>query len=110
MFPQPLATRAARAVDAWLATATANPGALRYVREGRAECARALAAQAKDAELSRRPPERVPRCAGLCVLVRPGVRMLGGAGVLGELGMPRRRPPTRSPSANRLIVATASST
>ena len=36
-------------VDAWLATATANPGALRYVREGASEVARALAAQAADA-------------------------------------------------------------
>ncbi len=38
-------------VDAWLATeaASVNPGAVRYVREGRADVARALAAQARDA-------------------------------------------------------------
>ncbi len=54
MFPKPLASPELLArVDAYLATATANPGALRYVREGRAEVARALAAQAKDAETPR---------------------------------------------------------
>jgi aminopeptidase N len=37
-------------VDAWLATSEANPAAKRYVREGRADVARYLAAQAKDAE------------------------------------------------------------
>ncbi len=38
-------------VDAWLETeaASVNPGAVRYVREGRADVARALAAQARDA-------------------------------------------------------------
>ncbi|MEN8675198.1 aminopeptidase N [Nocardioides sp.] len=50
IFPKPLASPALlEKVDAWLATASANPGALRYVREGRAEVARALAAQARDA-------------------------------------------------------------
>ncbi len=50
MFPKPLASQELLdRVDAYLATATANPGALRYVREGRDEVARALAAQAKDA-------------------------------------------------------------
>ena len=50
IFPKPLASaELLEKVDAWLATAEANPGAMRYVREGRAEVARALAAQAKDA-------------------------------------------------------------
>ena len=51
IFPKPLASaELLEKVDAWLATASANPGAMRYVREGRAEVARALAAQAKDAD------------------------------------------------------------
>ena len=37
-------------VDAYLETSTANPGALRFVREGRAEVARALAAQEYDSQ------------------------------------------------------------
>jgi aminopeptidase N len=37
-------------VDAWLADNTAPKGAVRYVREGRADVARALAAQARDAQ------------------------------------------------------------
>jgi aminopeptidase N len=36
-------------VDAWLESSDANPAAKRYVREGRADIARYLAAQAKDA-------------------------------------------------------------
>ncbi|MEO9326176.1 aminopeptidase N [Nocardioides sp. C4-1] len=49
VFPTVLATQATLdRVDAYLASAEANPGALRYVREGRAEVARALAAQAAD--------------------------------------------------------------
>lgn len=51
IFPRILATRATLdKVDAWLAgnADTVNPGAVRYVREGRADVARALAAQAKD--------------------------------------------------------------
>jgi aminopeptidase N len=36
--------------DAWLASSSAEPAAKRYVREGRDAAARALAAQAKDAE------------------------------------------------------------
>jgi aminopeptidase N len=50
MFPRVLAsTELLATVDAWLETASANPGALRKVTEGRADVARALAAQAKDA-------------------------------------------------------------
>ncbi|MGA8845173.1 MAG: aminopeptidase N [Nocardioides sp.] len=50
MFPKALASAELLAkTDDWLATATANAGAMRYVREGRAEVARALEAQAKDA-------------------------------------------------------------
>ncbi len=52
IFPRVLATQATLdAVDAWLAEHAdgVNPGALRYVREGRADVARALAAQAADA-------------------------------------------------------------
>ncbi|MCW2814362.1 MAG: pepN [Nocardioides sp.] len=51
LFPHPMASADLLArLDSWLESADANPGALRYVREGRAEVARALAAQATDAE------------------------------------------------------------
>lgn len=53
IFPRVLATEETMAkVDAWLENESAgvDPGALRYVREGRADIARSLAAQAKDAE------------------------------------------------------------
>jgi aminopeptidase N len=51
MFPRPLASQALLdRVDAWLETTTANPAAVRYVREGRADVARFLKAQAKDSE------------------------------------------------------------
>ena len=53
IFPRLLATPATLAsVDAWLEhdAEAVNAGAVRYVREGRADVARALAAQAKDAE------------------------------------------------------------
>jgi aminopeptidase N len=51
MFPRLLASaELLEQLDAWLETASANPGALRKVTEGRADVARALAAQAKDAE------------------------------------------------------------
>ncbi len=51
MFPQPLASpELLDRVDAWLESLAANPAAKRYVREGRADVARALAAQAKDAQ------------------------------------------------------------
>ena len=51
IFPRPLASRELLAkVDAWLETSSANPGALRYVQEGRADVARYLAGQAKDAQ------------------------------------------------------------
>ena len=50
IFPRVLASPdLLEKVEAWLATATANPGAMRYVREGASEVARALAAQAADA-------------------------------------------------------------
>ena len=50
MFPRALTGQAALdRVDEWLATSTANPAAKRYVREGRADIVRALAAQAADA-------------------------------------------------------------
>jgi aminopeptidase N len=52
IFPRLIATQATLdTVDAWLAANadSTNPGALRYVREGRADVARALAAQAADA-------------------------------------------------------------
>jgi len=49
-FPRPLASKALLdRVDAWLASTTANPAAVRFVKEGRADVARYLAAQAKDA-------------------------------------------------------------
>jgi len=51
IFPRPLASpRLLDRVDAWLETTTANPAAVRFVKEGRADVARYLAAQAKDAE------------------------------------------------------------
>jgi aminopeptidase N len=51
IFPRVLASQELLdTVDAWLENATVNPGALRYVKEGRADVARSLAAQAKDAE------------------------------------------------------------
>ena len=50
MFPMPLASEGTvRRVDAWLESTEANPAAQRYVREGRADMVRALAAQARDA-------------------------------------------------------------
>ncbi|MXG89558.1 aminopeptidase N [Nocardioides flavescens] len=50
MFPKPLASaELLERVDAWLESSPANPAAKRYVREGRADVARALAAQEKDA-------------------------------------------------------------
>lgn len=50
IFPKQLASQELLdRVDAWLETSPANPAAKRYVREGRADVARALAAQAKDA-------------------------------------------------------------
>ncbi len=49
IFPRVLAsTELLATVDAWLETSTANPGAIRFVKEGRADAARALTAQAKD--------------------------------------------------------------
>ncbi|WP_460809086.1 aminopeptidase N [Nocardioides salsibiostraticola] len=51
MFPHVLASPALLdTLDSWLETAEANPGALRYVREARADVARAIAAQAADAQ------------------------------------------------------------
>jgi aminopeptidase N len=50
MFPRTLiSAETLDTVDAWLESSDANPAAKRYVREGRADIARALAAQAKDA-------------------------------------------------------------
>jgi aminopeptidase N len=50
MFPRSLASPALiERVDAWLATTEANPGAKRYVVEGRADVARFLRAQERDA-------------------------------------------------------------
>ncbi|MFL6156098.1 MAG: aminopeptidase N, partial [Marmoricola sp.] len=50
-FPRPAASPELLAeVDAWLASTTANAGAKRLVAEGRADVARYLAGQAKDAQ------------------------------------------------------------
>ncbi|HEY6933728.1 MAG TPA: aminopeptidase N [Marmoricola sp.] len=50
IFPRPLASRdLLERVDAWLATSEADPAAKRYVAEGRADVARYLAAQQRDA-------------------------------------------------------------
>ncbi len=50
MFPRTLTdSETLDTLDAWLESSDANPAAKRYVREGRADIARALAAQAKDA-------------------------------------------------------------
>ncbi|GAW52292.1 MULTISPECIES: aminopeptidase N [unclassified Nocardioides] len=51
IFPKQLASQELLdRVDAWLETSPANPAAKRYVREGRDDVARALAAQARDAQ------------------------------------------------------------
>ncbi|MEP9383986.1 aminopeptidase N [Nocardioides sp. KR10-350] len=51
IFPLPLASEELLAkADEWLESSPAEPAAKRYVREGRDEVARALAAQRKDAE------------------------------------------------------------
>jgi aminopeptidase N len=53
IFPKQLASQELLdRVDAWLESSPANPAAKRYVREGRDDVARALRAQAKDAEVS----------------------------------------------------------
>jgi aminopeptidase N len=50
LFPKPMASPELLArVDAWLESSTASAGATRFVREGRADVARALAAQELDA-------------------------------------------------------------
>jgi aminopeptidase N len=50
IFPRPLASHdLLERVDAWLATSEADPAAKRYVAEGRADVARYLAAQQRDA-------------------------------------------------------------
>jgi aminopeptidase N len=55
LFPRALPTQATLdRVDAWLSSTQANPGAVRYVREGADDLRRALAAQVKDRE--RREP------------------------------------------------------
>jgi aminopeptidase N len=49
-FPRPLASaELLDRLDSWLDSSPANPGAKRYVREGRDDVARALRAQEKDA-------------------------------------------------------------
>jgi aminopeptidase N len=51
IFPRSLASQdLLDRVDAWLQTSEANPAAKRYVKEGRADVARYLAAQARDAQ------------------------------------------------------------
>ncbi|RNL63185.1 aminopeptidase N [Nocardioides marmoriginsengisoli] len=50
LFPRQLASaELLTQVDAWLSTTTANPGAKRYIAEGRADVARYLKGQSKDA-------------------------------------------------------------
>ena len=50
MFPKPLTSAETLArLDAWLESSEANAAAKRYVREGRSDMARALAAQQRDA-------------------------------------------------------------
>jgi len=50
MFPMPLVSdETLTRIDRWLEESEANPAAKRYVREGRSDMARALAAQGKDA-------------------------------------------------------------
>ncbi|MBZ5733014.1 aminopeptidase N [Nocardioides sp. TRM66260-LWL] len=51
LFPHPLASAAlVERLDAWLASTSAAPGAVRLVTEGRADVVRALAAQERDAQ------------------------------------------------------------
>ena len=50
-FPLPLGSpELVERLDRWLDESPANPAAKRYVREGRADVVRALAAQARDAQ------------------------------------------------------------
>ena len=66
IFPKQLASQELLdRVDAWLASSSANPAAKRYVREGRDDVARALRAQARDAQASWLPAAKgYPRSAG----------------------------------------------
>ncbi|HQR25732.1 MAG TPA: hypothetical protein PLP61_01725, partial [Nocardioides sp.] len=49
MFPMPLVSEeTVRRLEEWLDSSTANPAAKRYVREGRSDMVRALAAQRRD--------------------------------------------------------------
>ena len=92
IFPRVLASQELLdTVDAWLETATANPGAIRYVKEGRADVARALAAQAKDAEAES----------------RAACSVSGERAWSASIWMPRLSPPTRSPAAKSLCIASA---
>jgi aminopeptidase N len=51
MFLMPLVSPETVArLDEWLESSSANPAAKRYVREGRSDMVRALAAQARDAQ------------------------------------------------------------
>ena len=51
MFPKPLASSTMLdKLDAWLSSSEANPGAKRFVREGRDDVTRALRAQERDAQ------------------------------------------------------------
>ena len=120
IFPRPLASQELLdRVDAWLESSPANPAAKRYVREGRADVARALAAQAKDADgreltAESADPSSVDdgsasfrvRKRRVGVLLRQEAtgrrqasvwRVCGARAWSASISMPRLRPPTRSP-------------
>ena len=78
MFPRTHATQAVLdRVEQWLADNPANPGAVRFVREGADDVRRALAAQKFDADADLTCPARRIRYARDVDRVRP--RRLGGS-------------------------------
>ena len=99
MFLMPLVSDETVArLDEWLEHSEANPAAKRYVREGRSDMVRALAAQAKDAS------SRTDAAGYAC-------RVRWGLACSASLAMPRVRPSTNSSAANAdCISSTASST
>ena len=125
MYPTSMATQETLDItDAWLATSPANPAARRLVSEGRDDVARALAAQAKDAEAGPLVP---PRIAGKVSSTRRRGRTFPAiAGAPGGQGVsvwrdatglasgasccsPAIRPRVRSPVANAVCMLIAAS-
>ena len=84
--------------------ATPRPRApQRYVAEGRDDVARALAAQAKDADSAESAPSAHAGAGSgqiRPVSVSSACRVSGARACSASIWMPRRSPPTRSPAAN----------